>query len=366
MRLLMSSAISADDIEWMAMLATTMRRTVLLPLALALVWSPAGAHAASTTGRLLVSLRPSDGARAQVAAVHAVGARVAGAPVPQIGMITVRPRRGESLSRLAARLRADPRVRAVSAEERFTYRADPGDPALTEAETSPGTPAGTPVEWWAGREDFPAAWDLTRGDGALVGVIDSGVDGTHPELATKIARADDLDSTPGDGPATTDEMGHGTHVASIACAATGNGIGIAGRGWDCKLIVEKSDLTDSSVARAIVQATDEGAQSINMSFGTDGRSQAPQAIVDAIQYAYDHNVVLVAAAADNSVQEQGDPANVLQPTGTGPNIDAGKGLTVTAANAQDRRASYAGFGTQISLAAYGTIDERTGPGGLLG
>jgi subtilisin family serine protease len=76
--------------------------------------------------------------------------------------------------------------------------------------------------------------------------------------------------------------------------------------------------------------------------------------------------VLVAAASDDDVDEQGDPANVLQPGGTGPDLAAGKGLTVTAATAADRRASYAGFGTEISLAAYGTVDEHTGPGGLLG
>jgi subtilisin family serine protease len=47
-------------------------------------------------------------------------------------------------------------------------------------------------------------------------------------------------------------------------------------------------------------------------------------------------------------------------------LDVGKGLVVTAATADDRRASYAGFGSQISLAAYGTINERNGPPGLLG
>jgi subtilisin family serine protease len=76
--------------------------------------------------------------------------------------------------------------------------------------------------------------------------------------------------------------------------------------------------------------------------------------------------VLVAAAADDAVEEQGDPANYLQPTGTGASIDVGKGLVVTAATIDDRRASYAGFGSQISLAAYGTINEHTGPPGLLG
>ena len=345
-------------------------RFVALPLLLGALMVATGAQAASasTTGRLLVSLERDAPLRAHAAVARAVvaraGARPSGRAVPQIGLVVVRPRAGESLAELAVRLRADPTVRSVSAERRATLRAVPNDPALSTPETASGTPAGTPVQWWPQREGFPRAWDFTTGVGALVGVIDTGIDGAHPELSTKIRAAEDLDADPSHGPATTDDVGHGTHVASIACAAAGNGTGMAGAGHDCQLVVEKSDLSDSSVARAIVDATDRGVHAINMSFGTDGRSAPPQALVDAIDYAYDHGVVLVAAAADEEVTEQGDPANVLQPTGTATDLDAGRGLTVTAAAADDTRASYAGFGPQISMAAYGTIDERTGPGGL--
>jgi serine protease len=82
-------------------------------------------------------------------------------------------------------------------------------------------------------------------------------------------------------------------------------------------------------------------------------------------------VVLVAAAADQPVTEQGDPANVLQPTGTGAILASGPGLSVTAADFDDHRAGFAGFGTQISLAAYGAFRYSSpqlvnGPPGLLG
>jgi serine protease len=334
------------------------------------VTAPGAGASTPTTGRLLVSLRPERHGVASMAAAHAVvaraGARSVQAPLPQIGLEVVAPAAGESLHALAVRLRRDPRVRAVSAEHRATLRALPNDPALTAPETASGTPPGTTVEWWPVREGFDRAWDVTTGAGALVGVIDTGLDATHPDLAGKIQAADDFDDDPNDGPAETDQVGHGTHVSSLACAAGNNATGMVGAGWDCRLIDEKSDLTDASVARSIVSATDRGADAINMSFGTDGRSAAPQPIVDALDYAYQHAVVLVAAAADDAVDEQGDPANVLQPTGTGPDVNAGKGLTVTAATEDDRRASYAGFGTQISIAAYGTVNERTGPGGLLG
>jgi serine protease len=73
-------------------------------------------------------------------------------------------------------------------------------------------------------------------------------------------------------------------------------------------------------------------------------------------------VIMAAAAADDSVQEQGDPANVLQPAGTGPDIAQGKGLTVTAATFADQRASFAGNGTEISIAAYGAFSDTQGQG----
>lgn len=301
-----------------------------------------------------------------------MGALRTGHSAPQIGLVTVRPRPGETLTELAARLRADPRVHSVEPEGRFTPREVPNDPALSAGESAAGTPPGTPVEWWAARENLPAAWDVTHGDGAVVAVIDQGIYAGHPEFAGRIKEAIDLDDDPGTGPATVDEGGHGTHVASMACADAGNGIGIAGAGYGCSLLVIKSDLSDSSVATAIVTATDRGADAINMSFGQDGRSaaQAPEAEKRAIAYAYDHDVTLVAAAADQPVDDQGDPANLLQPSGTGPALGTGKGLSVTAADFDDRRPSFAGFGSQISLAAYGTFRYGTfvpsGPPGLLG
>jgi len=352
-------------------------RALLAVAALGLALAP-GADAATptATGRLLVLLdRPaSTTATASAAAARAVVASADALPsghsVPQIGLVTVRPRAGESLRALAARLRADPRVASVEPERRFTPREVPNDPALTQPETAPRTPPGTVVQWWAAREHLPEAWDITRGAGTLVAIIDQGVDASHPDLAPQIRGTIDLDNDYGTGPATTDESGHGTHVASMACAAADNGIGLAGAGYDCGLLVIKSDLSDSSIADAIVQATDRGAQSINMSFGQDDRSDAPKAERRAIDYAYGRNVVLVAAAADHAVAEQGDPANVLQPSGTGAALASGKGLSVTAADFDDRKAPFAGYGSQISIAAYGAFRYQpaipSGPKGIFG
>jgi subtilisin family serine protease len=292
------------------------------------------------------------------------GLRPDGAQVPQIGLVSVRPVAGVTLAALARLLRGRAGVRSVQVERRHELRFEPNDPALVAPETFPGAPPGVTRQWWISRLGLPAAWDITRGTGATVAVIDTGVDSGHPELAGKIQQTIDNDSSPRHGPGTADENGHGTHVASIACAAGDNGVGIVGVGLDCRLLVLKSDLGDGSVARSIVQAADLKADAINMSFGTDGTTPPAQAILDAINYAVAHDVVLVAAAADAPVEEQGDPANVLQPTGTGPDLTAGRGLTVTAANFADARAAFAGRGSQISLAAYGSFTDTGGPLGI--
>jgi len=316
---------------------------------------------------VLVSLRAPARGRAHAAAVDAVIARSGAYPqgphVAQIGLLTLAPGPGISAGRLLRRLRAAPGVRAATLERRFSFRESPNDPALSSPEKAAGTPPGTPVEWWVAREGLPHAWDVTHGAGARVAVIDSGVDAAHPEFAGRIDELADYDSAAGDGPAGTDQVGHGTHVAGLACAAGANAVGLAGAGYGCHLLIEKSDLTEASVVQAIVDATDHGAEAINMSFGTDGSSPPPQALIDAVSYADRHNVVLVAAAADSPVQEQGDPANVLQPAGSAPDITQGRGLSVTSANFAGQRSAFAGSGTEISLAAYGSFFDGAGHGG---
>lgn len=323
----------------------------------------AGSPSTMETGNLLVLLdRGHASAAAGRSAVQAMivdlGARRAGRSVPQIGLITVRPPLGVSLAALMRRLKSTPGVASVEPERRYAPRNIPNDPALSAPDPNSGV-----VQWALAREGFYQAWDITRGDGALVGVIDSGVDASQPDLTAKIAAAVDQQGSQDDvGTARTDEVGHGTHVSSLACADTGNGIGMAGAGYDCKLVVEKSDFTDSSIAAAIVDATDRGVQAINMSFGpamADGLP-APNSEVAALSYAASHKVVLVAAAADTPGREQGDPANVLQPFGTGSNLAAGIGLDVTAADFSGHRANFAGSGSEISLAAYGALMPGAG------
>jgi serine protease len=349
----------------------TMRR-VLLVLGLGLIVpAPAQAAAPAGTGRLLVTLtREATRADGRTPAEHAVaaaaGARPSGFSVPQIRLVTVGPEPGESLRALARRLRADRRVASVVPERRGTLRFQPNDPAMVTPEVARDTAPGTTVEWWAARSGFPQAWDITQGVGATVAVIDTGAEIGHPELVGRVAGLATFDAAR--SPAGLDTVGHGTHVASLACAAGNNGIGLAGAGLGCRLLIVKSDFSDSSVAAAIVWAVDHKADAINMSFGTPPGGVPSPPVQNAIDYAVAHGVVLVSAAADDPIEDQGYPASALQPTGTGPNIDTGRGLSVTAADFLDRRATFAGRGTQISMAAYGTYEgnDNDGPPGIFG
>ena len=334
-----------------------------LPLAVAaatLLSAPAAAQAAD----LNVLTDPGTDAPAVRTQVPSAPAQVI-ARIPELGLTTVRVPDAQAAA-VTRRLRADERVASASPVARFSYRAlVPDDPALTQAEPEPGTDEGTTLQWWAFKMGLPEAWELARGDGIRVGVIDSGIDGDHRELQGKISSAVDVQRFRTS--ARTDVVGHGTHVSSLACGATGNGVGIAGAGYKCKVVALKTDLSDLSVAAGLVRAVRRKTQVVNMSFGASGRKQVPAIIRRAIAFAARNDVLMVAAAADDPTTQQGDPANVLQPTGTGPKLDRGTGLVVTAATVDDERASFAGRGTQISLAGYGAYRSSPGrEGGPLG
>jgi subtilisin family serine protease len=140
--------------------------------------------------------------------------------------------------------------------------------------------------------------------GPLVAVIDSGIDGGHPEFAGKIVGARSFVG----GSALVDTHGHGTVVAGLIAAQTNNGQGIAGMAFSAQLLIAKVVRNRAvgleAEARAIRWAVDNGARVINLSLGgvrdprNFDRDTFSPLEAAAIQYAYARGAVIVAAGGN--------------------------------------------------------------------
>ena len=151
---------------------------------------PARAAATQRTGRLLVTLEPQRGACARPRRTLD-GVRRDGAQIPQIGVVSVKPVGGQYARRaVASALRKRAGVAHVEVEHRHELRFVPNDPALTTLETAPGHAARTRrLSGGSARMGLPAAWDLERGDGATVAVIDTGARRRPPRARRARSRA---------------------------------------------------------------------------------------------------------------------------------------------------------------------------------
>ena len=143
------------------------------------------------------------------------------------------------------------------------------------------------------------AWTLTPGDPSVIlAVLDTGVDASHEDLQKACF--------PLCTQMTHDVNGHGSHVAGIAAAETGNGKGIAGmaqvRVLPVKVLDDNGNGRWSDLAVGIVQAANAGADVVSMSLGGScGRDPVCPEIQRAVDYAWALDVVLVAAAGNNGL-----------------------------------------------------------------
>ena len=288
---------------------------------------------------LLVSFAP--GTSPDEIAAALAGAGVSGTPIAGIDAVEV-DTTGQDQRAVTAALEAVDAVEHVEPNLIRSVARTPNDPGL--AVQLPNLNAVV----------APTAWDVAdTGANVVVAVLDTGVDLDHPDLTANLVAGRDVvnnDSTP------QDDNGHGTEAAGIIGAATNNGIGIAGVAWNAQIMPVKvldagGHGNDAQIASGIVWATDHGATVINMSLGGPGVSST---IDDAVAYALDHEVVLVAAAGNDSSQVISYPA-------AAPGV-----LGVTATNAAAQFAWFSNYGPFYFLAAPG-IDVLTtaladGPG----
>jgi serine protease len=175
-------------------------------------------------------------------------------------------------------------------------------------------------QWGLDRIGAESAWATSTGTGALVAVVDTGVDLGHPDLAGHIVDrgADFVDAKDTDG--AQDENGHGTHVAGIIAAVTGNGIGVAGVAPDARILpvrvldADGSGSTDQ-IGAGVRYAADRGADVINLSLGVLS-PVGPAAkllgdldpVYDAFAYASSKGAVVVVAAGNDSFPLCAEPA----------------------------------------------------------
>jgi hypothetical protein len=173
-----------------------------------------------------------------------------------------------------------------------------------------------PKQWYLQQDQ---AWDFWPTQPKLyrirVAVVDSGIDGTHPDLAGRVVAAKSFVG----GSPYVDTEGHGTFVAGVIAANPFNNEGIAGLAFNADLLVAKVVAPDGSVSLegevdAIHWAVDNGARVINLSLGgvrdpldpkVDTYSPLEQA---AIAYAYSKGVIVVAAVG-NGPQSPKTPWN---------------------------------------------------------
>ncbi|HKZ34722.1 MAG TPA: S8 family peptidase [Patescibacteria group bacterium] len=195
--------------------------------------------------------------------------------------------------------------------------------------------------------DAPESWDTTQG-GVWVAILDTGIDQDHEDISSKVV----MDENFSDSPTIDDLYGHGTHVAGIVAAVTDNGTGVAGGCPTCELISGKV-LNDSGsgayswIANGITWATDSGAKVINMSLGGSASSRT---LENAVKYAWNHDVVVVAAAGNSSNQSKIYPAAYTN------------AIAVAATNNKDQKASFSSYGNKwVDVAAPGENIYSTFP-----
>ncbi len=128
-------------------------------------------------------------------------------------------------------------------------------------------------QWALDAISLPEAWEITTGSKEVsVGIIDTGIDGTHPDLKNNIDYLNSVDfSKEGEYESNPliDKNGHGTHVAGIIGAVGNNGIGVSGVCWNVNLIsikVSNSKEYDTSrLIKAITYAESVGIPLLNLS-----------------------------------------------------------------------------------------------------
>lgn len=328
-------------------------------------------------GELLVKFSAEATLRRRAAAVAAQAHSVVRELGP--GWTHVRLRPGQRVEDALAAYAADPAVE--DAQPNFLYRASavPDDPAYGQlwAFRNDGQEVSSvpqpPDELYAAHNPGTAgadinvepAWGVTTDcTGAVVAVLDTGVNYDHEDLAPNLWDGGASYPNHGydfvDGDADPmDSNGHGTHVAGTIGAVGDNGIGVAGVCWRARIMaVRVLDTlgwgTTAGISEGIDFAVDHGAKVINMSLGGGGAGDS--AFSAAVTRAQSAGVLLVVAAGNEASDDDELPSYPC--SFTQPNV-----LCVAALDQDFELAEFSNFGARsVDVGAPGTNILSTWPG----
>jgi membrane-anchored mycosin MYCP len=194
---------------------------------------------------------------------------------------------------------------ALPAQTAQAAQSATADQLPTPTADCPGSPGAAPPEttpWAQQALSFTSVWGQTEGAGVTVAVIDSGVD-ANPQFGDRVTIGPDLSGGSFNAAVGADCLGHGTAVASIIAAAQQVGVAFEGVAPQAQILSIKitnaeTGISNDVTATAIRDAVEAGAGVINLSL-VSGNTPA---LLSAVQFAQANNVVIVAAAGNDSVQ----------------------------------------------------------------
>ncbi len=249
----------------------------------------------------------------------------------------------EEAPQVIERLRGDRRVEFVEPDYTFSIDGFAGAAAAVDDPLYQ-------FQWNFDQVNAAQAWRHSRGRGAVVAVIDTGV-AFEDDADRGWSRVRDLGGTGfvagydfvSDDAFPFDEHGHGTHVAGTIAQTTNNGYGVAGlapaaRIMPLRVLDRHGRGNTADIADAIRFAADNGADVINMSLG----GPIPSRIMsDAVRYAHRKGVIVIAAAGNSGWALPSFPA-------------AYRHVVAVSATQYDRTTTfYSNYGSYIDIAAPG-------------
>ena len=279
-------------------------------------------------GRVLVKFRSNVGLDHARQIVAALGVREDG-ELPATGVLVLSLPEQADEAGFANALAARPDVEFAEL-----------DRVMKPAQVTPNDPWFGSWEWYLTKINAPAAWSTTTGDKSIIiAILDTGVDGTHPDLQSKMVPGWNIYNNNSD---TSDVFGHGTVVAGTAAAASNNSQGVASIAWNCPIMPVRVSAPDgyatySAMANGLIWAADHGARVANLSY----MASTSSTVTSAASY-FQSKGGIVAMSAGNEA--------FFDTAADNPYV-----LTVGATDANDVITAWSNTGNNIDLTAPGTV-----------